>query len=59
MSNALDIELPKPKQMKDASPCRYSASELEQRIDESMKSFREKKYCTSSELRKRHPQKNL
>ncbi|MDR0989245.1 MAG: hypothetical protein LBM06_07290 [Prevotellaceae bacterium] len=53
--NTTEIEFPKLKQGADATPCRYSLHELEKRLDESLKSFQEKSFCTSNELRKRHP----
>ena len=37
-----------------ASPCQYTVEEIEQRLTASMKSYRQGKYCTSEELRKRH-----
>ena len=37
-------------------PCQYTTKELEERLTASMKSYHQGKYCTSEELRKRHPQ---
>lgn len=37
-------------------PCQYTTEELEERLTASMKSYHQGKYCTSEELRKRHPQ---
>ena len=39
-----------------AAPCQYTVEELEQRLSSSIQSYRKGKYCTSEELRKRHPQ---
>lgn len=36
-------------------PCQYTADELEQRLSQSVQSYRDGQYCTSDELRKRHP----
>ena len=36
------------------APCQYTTEQLEQRLEQSMQSYREGHYCTSDELRKRH-----
>lgn len=43
------------KEVAEAVPCQYSIEELEQRLSESVESYRKGEYCTSDELRKRHP----
>ena len=36
------------------APCQYTTEQLQQRLEQSMQSYREGHYCTSDELRKRH-----
>ena len=36
------------------TPCQYTVEQLEQRLSQSMQSYRQGHYCTSDELRKRH-----
>lgn len=36
-------------------PCQYTAEELELRLSQSVQSYRKGQYCTTDELRKRHP----
>lgn len=36
------------------APCQYTVEQLEQRLTQSMQSYRQGYYCTSDELRKKH-----
>ena len=43
------------KEVAEPEPCQYSVKELERRLGESVQSYRNGDYCTSDDLRKRHP----
>ena len=38
----------------EAAPCQYTTEQLQQRLQQSMQSYRKGNYHTSDELRKRH-----
>ena len=42
------------RQEQAGAPCQYTVEQLQQRLEQSMQSYREGHYCTSDELRKRH-----
>ena len=43
------------KEVGETAPCQYSVEELERRLGESVRSYREGDCRTSDELRKKHP----
>lgn len=49
------IEEVKEEKKAETYPCQYTIKELEHRLQKSVQSYQSGAYCTSEELRKRHP----